>query len=87
MKTINSEQSDSYSYFTSMLLLKCLYLLKGKCHQKKIVRSTKLFSTKQKRTTTVTISKPTQLQINIAKKTLGKKMQKVCGYCFKETVE
>ena len=37
--------------------------------------------TKQKRTTTTaTMSKPTQLQINIAKKTLAKNA-KVCGGC------
>ena len=36
----------------------------------KIVRPMKVFSTKQKRTTTTaTMSKPTQLQINTAKKT------------------
>ena len=47
----------------------------------------KVFSTNKKRTTiTATMSKPTQFQLNIAKKTLAKMMQ-VCVDCFKETVE
>ena len=33
--------------------LKSLYQLKGKCHQMKIVRPMKVFSTKQKRTKTI----------------------------------
>ena len=53
----------------------------------KFVRPTKVFSTKQKRTTTTaTLSRPTQLQINTAKKKLAKNAKVCCG-CFKETVE
>ena len=49
----------------------------------KIVRPTKVFSTKKKATSTATTSKPTQLQINIAKKILTRKMQMFVGTVLK----